>query len=62
MLRPDKDPLHTDEIADDEFDYKVSGKQWRAVLNAVKNQNEDELKSHLQELDDDVQVQGLVQA
>ena len=62
MLRLDGDPSHTDEVADDEFDYTVSCKQWKGVLDAVKNQNEDELKSRLQELDNDVQIQGLVEA
>ncbi|XP_028391339.1 helicase with zinc finger domain 2-like isoform X2 [Dendronephthya gigantea] len=53
-----EDPSYTDEVADDDFDYTVSGKQWSSVLDAVKNENEDELKARLKELDDDVQIQA----
>jgi hypothetical protein len=38
----------------------VAGEHWREVLDAVKNQNEDQLKSRLHEVDDDVQKQELV--
>jgi hypothetical protein len=47
-------------VSDDDFDYTVSGEHWKDVLEAVKNQNEDQLKSRLHELDSDVQKQELV--
>ena len=48
------------EVSDDDFDYNVSGEHWKDVLEAVKSQNEDQLKSRLHELDSDVQKQELV--
>jgi hypothetical protein len=56
----DEDPTNSSEVSDDDFDYTVSSEHWNGVLKAVKNQNEDELKSRLQEVDDDVQKQELV--
>ena len=47
-------------LPDDDFDYTVSGEHWKEVLGAVKSQNEDQLKSLLQELDGEVQKQRLV--
>ena len=55
----DEEPVHLSEIGDD-FDHTVSGEQWNRVLDAVKNQREDQLKSRLQEVDDDIRKQGLV--
>ena len=46
--------------SDDDFDYTVSSKHWNGVLEAVKSQNEDELKSRLQEIDDNIRKQELV--
>ena len=45
------------DLSDDDFD--VSGEHWNEVLEAVKNQNEGQLKSRLQEVDD-VRKQRLV--
>ena len=46
--------------SDDDFDYTVSSEHWIGVLEAVKSQNEDELKSRLQEIDDNIRKQELV--
>ena len=51
---------NTSEAADDNFDYVVTGEQWNMVLDAIKNQNEDQLKSQLQSVDDVFQKQKLV--
>ena len=51
---------NTSEAADDNFDYVVTGEQWNMVLDAIKNQNEDQLKSQLQNVDDVFQKQKLV--
>ena len=48
------------DLSDDDFDSIVSGEYWNEVLEAVKNQNEDQLKSRLQEVNDDVRKQRLV--
>ncbi|CAB4019283.1 Hypothetical predicted protein, partial [Paramuricea clavata] len=53
----DEEPVHLSEMGDD-FDYTVSGEQWNRVLDAVKNQREDLLKSRLQEVDNDIRKQG----
>ena len=50
---------NTSEVPDD-FDYAVSAEQWDGVLEAVRNQDEDQLKSQLQKLDDEIQKQKLV--
>ena len=50
---------NTSEVPDD-FDYVVTAEQWSGVLEAVKNQDQDQLKSQLQKVDDDVQKQKLV--
>ena len=50
---------NTSEVPDD-FDYVVTAEQWSGVLEAVKNQDQDQLKSLLQKVDDDVQKQKLV--
>ena len=44
----------------DNFDYVVTAEQWDGVLEAVRNQDQDQLKSQLQKLDDDVRKQKLV--
>ena len=44
----------------DDFDYIVTAEQWDGVLEAVRNQDQDQLKSQLQKLDDDVRKQKLV--
>ena len=62
IFSPDEGATHLTETDDDDFDYAVSGKDWRGVLDAVKNQDEDELISRLKELDSGVQQQGLVDA
>ena len=51
---------NTSEAADDNFDYVVTGEQWNMVLDAIKNQNEDQLKSQLQNVDNVFQKQKLV--
>ena len=56
----DEDPTDSSEVSDDDFDFTVSSENWNGVLEAVKNQDEDELKSRLQEVDDDLQKQELV--
>ena len=38
----------------------MTADQWNGVLEAVRNQDQDELKSQLQKLDGDVQKQKLV--
>ena len=38
----------------------MTAEQWNGVLEAVKKQNEDQLKSQLQKLDQDIQKQKLV--
>ena len=38
----------------------MTAEQWNGVLEAVKKQNEDQLKSQLQKLDEDIQKQKLV--
>ena len=48
------------EVPDNDFNYTVKGEDWKEVLDAVKNQNEDELKSNLQKMNDNVQKQRLV--
>ena len=44
----------------DDFDYVLTAEQWDGVLEAVRNQDQDQLKSQLQKLDDEVQKQKLV--
>ena len=51
---------NTSEAADDNFDYVVTAEQWNRVLDAIKNQNEGQLKSQLQNVDEVVQKQQLV--
>lgn len=51
---------NTSEAADDNFDYVVTAEQWNRVLDAIKNQNEDQLKSQLQNVDEVVQKRKLV--
>lgn len=46
--------------ANDDFDYTVSGERWKGVIMAVRNRSEDQLKSQLLELHNDVQKQKYV--
>ena len=45
--------------SDNDFDYTVSGDLWNKVLEAIKDENEDELKFCLQDVDEYIQKRGL---
>ena len=45
---------------DIDFDYTVSGDLWNKVMEAIREENEDKLKSCLQEVDEDIKKRGLV--
>lgn len=59
---PDKGASNSSEEEDDDFDHTVSSENWSRVLEALRNRNQEDLKSCLQELDDVIQEQGLVDA
>lgn len=44
--------------SDNDFDFTVNGDLWNKVLEAIRNENEDELKSSLQEVDEDIKKRG----
>ena len=60
FLLDDELSKESSEVSDNDFNYTVKGEDWKEVLDAVKNQNEDELKSNLQKMNDEVQKQRLV--
>ena len=52
----DKDVANS---SDNDFDYTVSSDLWNKVLEAIKDENEDELKFCLQDVDEYIQKRGL---